>query len=372
MIYFDNAATGGTKPPAVVNAVRSAVIQCANPGRSGHKLSLACAEIVNNCRRALCSFLGGYSPERTVFTKNCTEALNIALFGLLKKGDHVVSTVMEHNSVLRPLKKLSDDGIISCSLAPIKNGNVGAAEILPLLKENTRAVVITLASNVTGASPDIKGIREAIGEDVLLICDGAQACGHTEISMKEWGIDALAAAGHKGLCGIEGSGALLFSGRCDISPLTLGGTGSESLSLLQPDFYPDRLESGTLCFPAIASLFEGVLYLNQNLKENKSRVLNMCSYIVGELSKIRKIKLYSKVNQSGIIAFSCEGKTSEEIAAELSDEFSICVRGGLHCAPLMHKALNTDGDGLVRVSISPFNRPDECERFVFALRKIIK
>lgn len=372
MIYFDNAATGGTKPPAVVNAVKSAIIQCANPGRSGHRLSLACAEIVNNCRHALCSFLGGYSPERTVFTKNCTEALNIALFGLLRKGDHVVSTVMEHNSVLRPLKKLSDDGIISCSLANIKDGTVGAAEILPLVKENTRAVVVTLASNVTGTAPDIKGIRAAIGDDILLICDGAQACGHTEINMKEWGIDVLAVAGHKGLCAIEGSGALLFSERCDISPLTLGGTGSESLSLAQPDFYPDRLESGTLCFPAIASLFEGVLYLNQNLKENKTKVLNMCSYIVGEMGRMRKVKVYSRVNPSGIIAFSHETKSSEEIAAELSDGFSVCVRGGLHCAPLMHRALGTEDVGLVRVSLSPFNRPDECERFIVAMRKIIK
>jgi len=372
MIYFDNAATGGTKPPAVINAVKSSVIMCANPGRSGHRLSLACAEIVNNCRKALCSLLGGYSSERVVFTKNCTEALNSAIFGLLKKGDKVVSTVMEHNSVLRPLKKLSDDGVISCSLAPLKNGNVGAEEIRPLVTKDTRAVIITLCSNVTGAIPDIKGIRAAIGDNPLLICDGAQACGHIPVNMAEEGIDVLAVAGHKGMHGIQGSGALIFSERCDISPLTFGGTGSESISLLQPSFYPDRLESGTLSFPAIASLFEGALYLKENLERDKSRVLEMCGYILGEFKRMSKIKLYSGLNAGGIIAFSTEKKPSEEVAGELSENYSVCVRGGLHCAPLMHRALNTEEDGLVRVSLSAFNRPDECERFISAMRKILK
>jgi len=370
MIYFDNAATGGTKPPAVLNAVKAALTLCANPGRSGHKLSIACAEIVNNCRRALCSLLGGYSPERTVFTKNCTEALNTAIFGILKKGDHVVSSVMEHNSVLRPLKKLSDDGIITYSLAPLENGTISAEKIASLVRENTRAVIITLCSNVTGAAPDIDKIRAAIGEDVLLICDGAQACGHTAINMRKSKVDALAVAGHKGLCAIQGAGALLFSGRCDISPLTFGGTGSESLSLDQPAFYPDRLESGTLSFPAIASLFEGALYLKGNFERDKRALSGMCGYLLSEMSKIHKIKLYSRLNEGGIISFSCADKSSEEVASELSDKFSVCVRGGFHCAPLMHRALGTEEDGLVRVSLSAFNRPDECERFISALKKI--
>lgn len=370
MIYFDNAATGGTKPPAVINAVKAALTLCANPGRSGHKLSVACAEIVNNCRSAVCSLLGGYSPERTIFVKNCTEALNTAIFGIFKKGDHVVSSAMEHNSVLRPLKKLADDGIISYSLAPLEEGNVSAEKIASLVKENTRAVIITLCSNVTGASPDIKKIRAAIGDEILLICDGAQACGHTPINMKDEKIDVLAAAGHKGLCAIQGSGVLLFSERCDVSPLSFGGTGSESLSLDQPAFYPDRLESGTLSFPAIASLFEGALYLKGNLEKNRKILTNMCGYLLDEMRKINKIKLYSRLNEGGIIAFSCANKPSEEVAAELSDNFSICVRGGFHCAPLMHKALGTDEDGLVRVSLSAFNRPDECERFISALKKI--
>jgi len=314
---------------------------------------------------------GGYSPERVVFTKNCTEALNTAILGLIKDGDDVVTTCAEHNSVLRPLNKLALEGKVNCRIAPLDGaGEVTAENILPLITKNTRAVIVTLCSNVTGAITDIKKLRAALPSDVLLICDGAQACGHIPIDMRDSGIDALAVAGHKGMCAIQGAGALIFSERCDIAPLTFGGTGSESLSLAQPDFYPDRLESGTLCFPAIASLFEGALYLKENFERDKKKLLEMCNYLHAEIKKINGFKLYSKPNPCGIVAFAHNEKQSEEVAQELSDKFSICVRGGLHCAPLMHKALGTDDSGLVRASLSAFNRHDECERFVHALRFI--
>lgn len=318
----------------------------------------------------MCDLLGGYSPERVVFTKNCTEALNTAIFGLLKEGDEIVTTAAEHNSVLRPLNKLSVDGKINCLIAPLKEGKVSAENILSLITENTRAVIVTLCSNVTGAVTDIKKIRAALPENVLLICDGAQACGHISINMRESGIDVLALAGHKGMCAIQGIGALIFSERCDIEPLTFGGTGSESFSLNQPDFYPDRLESGTLCFPAIASLFEGALYLKENLARDEKKLSEMCAYLHKEIKGISRLKLYSEPNPCGIVAFAHTEKQSEEVAQELSDKFSICVRGGLHCAPLMHKALGTDDGGLVRASLSAFNRPDECESFIRALRFI--
>lgn len=323
--------------------------------------------MVNNCRRALCSFLGGYTPERVVFTKNCTEALNIAVFGLLKRGDHVITTPLEHNSVLRPLYKLKAEGV-DVTIIPLKNGTIAAEDVAAAVKANTRAAIISLCSNVTGAAPDIEKIKAALPEDVLLICDGAQACGHIKINMRKCGIDVLAAAGHKGLHGIQGSGALLFSERCDILPLTLGGTGSESLSLEQPRFYPDRLESGTLSFPAIASLFEGALYLKENFERDEEKVKSMCAYLHAELKKIKLIKLYSAPNAAGIVAFAHMQRQSEEVAQELSDKFGICVRGGLHCAPLMHKALGTSEDGLVRASLSAFNRTDECEQLVRAIR----
>lgn len=190
MLYLDNAATGGRKPDAVVSAVTSAAKLCANPGRSGHKLSLACAASVLECRKALSDFFGGYGFERTVFTKNCTEALNIALFGLLSPGDHVVTTCMEHNSVLRPLEFLKSRGI-SYDVCPLADGNVSPETIARAVKPNTRLVAVTAASNVTGARPPLREIRNAIPDRVLLLADGAQGGGHFPIDMQKTGIDAL-------------------------------------------------------------------------------------------------------------------------------------------------------------------------------------
>ena len=367
MIYFDNAATGGFKPDSVINAATAALKFCANPGRSGHRLSLACLERVYVCRKLICDFLGGYSYERTVFTKNCTEALNIALLGVLKDGDEVVTTVAEHNSVLRPLEKLKDRGV-KVKYAPLKNGSIDADEILKLVTPETRAVVVTLASNVTGAAPDIRAVKRGLPQETLLICDGAQACGHIAVNMEEWGIDALATAGHKGLLGIQGASALLFSERVNPDPVLFGGTGSESYKLEMPDFYPDRLESGTLSYPAIVSLGEGVMYLREHLEGHIKKVTAMTSYIIEKLSEIGGVKLYSKPNPYGIIAFDLQSMQSEMAAFKLSDEFSICVRGGLHCAPLMHKALGSEG--LIRASLSAFNTESECERFVAAVKKL--
>ncbi|MDE7440168.1 MAG: aminotransferase class V-fold PLP-dependent enzyme [Clostridia bacterium] len=367
MIYFDNAATGGHKPDSVINAAATAMKFCANPGRSGHRLSLACLERVYVCRKLICDFLGGYSYERTIFTKNCTEALNIALLGILKSGDEVVTTVAEHNSVLRPLEFLKSKGV-KVAYAPLKDGNIDAGEVIKLVKPTTRAVVITLASNVTGAAPDIKAVRAGIPKGTLLICDGAQACGHVGVNMEESGIDVLATAGHKGLLGIQGGSALLFSERVNPDPVLYGGTGSESYKLDMPDFYPDRLESGTVSYPAIVSLGEGVMYLRENLEAHIQKVTSMTEYIIQELEKIDGVKLYSQPNPFGIVAFDMEVLQSEMVAFRLSDEYSICVRGGLQCAPLMHKALGSEG--LVRASVSAFNTMSECETFVSAIAKL--
>lgn len=365
MIYFDNAATGGFKPDSVITAASAAMKFCANPGRSGHKLSIACLERVYNCRKLLCEFMGGYSYDRTVFTKNCTEALNIVISGVLKEGDEVVTTVAEHNSVLRPLENLKKKGV-KVKYASLKNGELDTQEILKLVTADTRAVIVTLASNVTGTAPDISQIAKGIPESTLLICDGAQACGHVKTDMKADRIDALAVAGHKGMLGIQGSGALLFSERLNPDPVLFGGTGSESYNLDMPDFYPDRLESGTLSYPAIVSLGEGVLYLTENFVKNGEKVLQMTSFLCENLLKINGVTLYSKPNPYGIVAFGFSGMQSEIAAYRLSEEFSICVRGGLHCAPLMHAAL--DSDGLVRASVSAFNTESECERFIQAIK----
>lgn len=368
MIYFDNAATGGFKPDNVVAAAAAALKNSANPGRSGHKLSLACSERVYSVRKLLCDFFGGYSPDRVVFTKNCTEALNIALLGTLKPGDKVVSTVAEHNSVLRPLHYLEKKGV-EVRLAPLdKSGNVDVPGLISMTDGSTKAVVITLASNVTGAAPDISAIRANIPGSTLLVCDGAQACGHDKIDMKALGIDALAVAGHKGMLAVQGSGALIFSERIDPDPVTYGGTGSESYNPDMPDFYPDRLEAGTLNYPAIVSLGEGAAYLKTHLYENRDRTLYLTDLLLEGLSKISGIALYSRSNPYGIAAFNLADMQSEMVAYRLSEEFSVCVRGGLHCAPLMHRALGSEG--LVRASLSAFNNEYEVDYFVRAVSRL--
>lgn len=369
MVYFDNAATGGFKPDSVITAATSAMKYCANPGRSGHKLSIACLERVYSCRKLLCDFFGGYSYERTVFTKNCTEALNIALSGIAEEGDEIVTTVAEHNSVLRPLELMKKRGV-KVKYAPLKDGGLDAEEIAKLVTNKTRALVVTLASNVNGAAPDITALRKTIPDGILLICDGAQACGHIPVDMKASGIDALAVAGHKGMLGIQGSGALLFSERFNPKPVLYGGTGSESYNLNMPDFYPDALESGTLSYPAIVSLGEGVLYLSGNLIKGTEKTFRLTSFLVENLKSIKGVSLYSKPNPFGIVALELCNMQSEICAYRLSEEYSVCVRGGLHCAPLMHKALGSEG--LVRASVSAFNTQSECEIFLSAVEEFAK
>ncbi len=370
MIYFDNAATGGYKPDGVVSATCASLKTCANPGRSGHKLSLACLERVYAVRKILCDFFGGYSYDRVIFTKNCTEALNIALLGGLKAGDGVVTTVAEHNSVIRPLEYLKGKGV-RVDYAPLNGaGEIDLGALARLVTGKTRAVVITLASNVTGTAPDIKKLRALIPADCLLICDGAQACGHIEIDMKSRGIDALAVAGHKGMLGIQGSGALLFSERFNPSPVLFGGTGSESYNPKMPDFYPDRLESGTLSFPSIISMGEGALYLRENMRRHAQSISEMTEYLCGKIALMKGVELFSKPNPFGIVAVRLANMQSELAAYALSEEFSVCVRGGLHCSPLMHRALGSDG--LVRASLSGFNTPAECEVFLGALEELSK
>ncbi len=371
MIYFDNAATGGRKPDVVLTAVNSAVKVCANPGRSGHKLSLSCMTRVQECRHALNDFFGGYGYERVAFTKNCTEALNVAIFGVLQPGDHVVITCMEHNSVLRPLEHLKQSGVITYDVCPLDHtGNIAASQFASLVKPTTRMAVVTTASNVTGAAPPIAKIRKLLPQNVLLLCDGAQGGGHLDIKMKGAGIDLLTIAGHKGMLGVQGCGALLFSERVQPRPLLFGGTGSMSLSLDMPDFYPDRLEAGTVNFPAIVSLLEGTRYLNMHQREISAHLLALTTHFLRSLRHFSDYTAYSFPNPCGIVAFRHSQIQSEQIADLLSAKYGFAVRGGLHCAPLMHEALESLDCGLVRISFSAYNTEREIDALLEALRCI--
>ncbi len=371
MIYFDNAATGGRKPDCVLTAVHASMKVCANPGRSGHKLSLSCATLVQNCRHTLDTLFDGYGFDRAVFTKNCTEALNIALFGVLRPGDHVVVSCMEHNSVLRPLEFLKKTGTITYDVCGLTaQGELDYDELQSLVRPTTRLVAITTASNVTGAIPHLKKVRALLPKTTLLLADGAQGAGHFDIKMKGTGIDLLTLAGHKGMLGIQGSGALLFSERVDPRPLLWGGTGSMSVSLDMPDFYPDGLEAGTLSFPAVVSLLEGARYLTIRQKEIETTLLEYTKYFIQRLSVLKNYCIFSKPNPCGIVAFQHSLLQSEHVAELLSAKYDIAVRGGLHCAPLMHEALGTLDHGLVRVSFSHFNSEKEIDLLINALKII--
>ncbi len=370
MIYLDNAATGGFKPTSVKNAVCASLKLCANPGRSGHRLSIALSECVLDCRNLLSELFDGYGFDRVAFTKNCTEALNLALFGTLNAGDHVVTTALEHNYVLRPLEQLARAGVITYSVAPLKDGRLDYDALASLVRENTRIAAVTTASNVTGEVVDLKKIRSLLPDRVLLFADGAQGAGHVRIAMRETGIDALAIAGHKGMHAMQGAGALLFSERVNPRPLLYGGTGSESLNLGMPEFYPDRLESGTLSYPCIVSLFEGALFVKAHRKEHAERLSAITESFLQWLDTLKTYKAFSRPNACGIVSFAHRSLPSEEVATALSERFDIAVRGGLHCAPLAHRALGTAPQGLVRASFSPFQSLQEARALIQALRAI--
>ncbi len=366
MIYLDNAATEGSKPHCVRSAVAASLKACANPGRSGHRLSLAHAERVLSCRDLLSDVFDGYGFERCVFTRSCTEALNIALLGVLEEGDHVVATTLEHNSVLRPLQYLAERGVITYDVVPLTDGKLRPETIAAYVKHKTKLVCVTSASNVIGVSCDLAAVKRLLPEHVLLLVDGAQGAGHFPISMKRSGIDLLALAGHKGLHAMQ-IGALLFSERVNPRPLIFGGTGSESVNLSMPSFYPDRLESGTLSYPAICSLFEGLLLVKSG---EKNRLRALTEELAAKVSELRAFEIFSPPNACGIFSFRHRSMPSEEIAALLSDRFDIAVRGGLHCAPLAHRALGTLQGGLVRASFSIYQGMHEANALADALRKI--
>ena len=374
MIYFDNAATGGRKPDEVLSAVQSAIKVCANPGRGGHKAALACAKLVQDCRNELSAFFDGYGYDRVIFTKNCTEALNIALLGVLQAGDHVIAGCTEHNSVLRPLEYLRKAGIITYDICPLRgkgaSANIHPDDIRTLLKPNTRLVAVTTASNVNGTTPPLARIKKILPKEVLFLCDGAQGGGHLPISMRKIGIDMLTLAGHKGLYGIQGSGALLFSNRVEPRPVLYGGTGSMSISLDMPDFYPDALEAGTLAFPAVLSLLEGVRFLQAHRAKIAHTLTEFTGKLINELRALKAYTVYSIPNPCGIVAFAHNDKPSEQLADILSSDYGFALRGGLHCAPLMHENLQTIESGLLRASFSHFNNAQEIDRLLLALRDI--
>lgn len=376
MIYLDNAATSFPKPEAVIKAVNQAFyIYGANPGRSGHNLSVSSANQVYLCREALNRFFNGYGAEFVSFYPNCTYALNTAIKGFVKKGDHIIISSLEHNSVLRPVHKLKETGIADYTVFKVCEAEEETLEnFRKSFKSNTGLCIVTAVSNVFGNILPLKELAEIAHDNgALLFVDGAQGAGVIEIDMKAQGIDCLCIPGHKGLLGPMGTGALLHK-NLPFSSIIEGGTGTKSFDFSQPEAFPERLESGTLNVPCICGLRKGVeLVEKQGVKNIFMKESRFCEKLFYGLKELPKIKLYREeydsLSYAPLVSFNVGNLHSEQVSAYLNDR-GIAVRGGYHCSPLAHISNKTEGQGAVRVSPSKFNEEKDIKNLLNLLRKI--
>ena len=361
VIYLDNAATSWPKPPPVMAAMERFLAEVgANPGRSGHRLSIEAARVVFRAREAVATLLGIADPLRVIFCANATHALNLAMCGLLSPGQHVVTTSMEHNSVMRPLRALEAEGtavtVVSCS----PEGVLDPAAVEQALRPETTIIVMTQASNVVGTLLPVKEVAAiARAHDLLLLVDAAQSAGALPISVDNLGADLFAFTGHKALYGPTGTGGLVIGERVDIGrmqPLMRGGTGSNSESETQPDFVPDVFEAGTANVLGLAGLEAGVRWLlEQGLGELRERERELTSRLIAGLFETAKVEVKGTLDafrQLPVVSFTLAGLDPGEIGFRLDDEFGIAARVGLHCSPRGHKTLGTFPTGTVRFSLS--------------------
>ena len=382
MIYFDNAATSFPKPDEVNRSIYAYMNKIGgNPGRSGHRLSIEAGETVFQARQVVSEFFGLKNPMRVIFTFNATDALNLAIQGILRQGDHAICTSMEHNSVARPLFALQQSGMIELSIAHAnKLGIVEYTHIERLVKKNTKLVVVNHGSNAFGTVQPIASIGLLCKEkQIPLLVDAAQTAGTIPINIEQDNISLLACTGHKGLLGPTGTGALVISESFDhmkIKPLRYGGTGSLSDKTEQPFFLPDIFESGTLNPAGLSGLIAGIEFLNNyegGLTAIKAHKQNLVRQLVESASeRVNGFSNYIPIPhcETGTISFNINGMSSSSISEVLSDKYDIMSRAGLHCAPLAHQTMNTFPEGTIRFSFSIFNSKDEVDKSVDALAKI--
>lgn len=374
MIYLDNAATSFHKPPSVINAVNFALKNySANPGRSGHKASIAASVAVFNTREKLSGMFGADGAENVVFTVNNTYALNCVIKGILHRGDHVVTSDLEHNAVMRPLEKMRRDGIITYSTAVTEaDDDLTVQNFKNLIKPETRLVVCTHASNVLGTVLPIEKIGRMCKQmGVLFAVDAAQSAGVLDIDMQKMNIDFLCIAPHKGLYAPMGTGVLIARKPIE-NTITEGGTGSASLSLIQPDTMPEQLESGTVNVPGICGISAGADFVIRKTPfKIYSYEFSLLTHLYNRLRRNKKIILYSGPPVFGknapVLSFNVEGMPSESVAEYLNSK-NIAVRAGFHCAPSAHKKAGTLEDGTVRVSFSAFNTKNDIDFLVNSLK----
>ena len=377
MIYLDNAATSFPKPERVYVRMNKYIREeAANPGRSGHRLSVAAESQIVQARNVLAKLLGAKKSERIVFTLNCTDSLNIAIKGVLKDGDHVITTILEHNSVLRPLNALEVSKKITVTkISPSKEGFIDPQDIKKAIKKNTKLVVMTHASNVVGVIEPVREVgRIAREAGALLLVDAAQTAGIVPIDIEADFIDLLAFPGHKALYGPPGTGGLYVGERVTLTPWREGGTGFNSESEIHPDVFPFVLEGGTPNSVGIAGLREGVEFiLEKGIENMRAHEQSLVKRLRDSLRKLPGITLYGTDDVTKSVApvsFLLEGIEPQELSIVLDQSFEIATRAGLHCAPLMHEFLKTAPQGCVRFSPGYFNTLEEIDQAVNAVKNV--
>ncbi len=364
-IYLDNASTSRFKPKKVVKAVEKELTRSANGGRGSHSESLRALMKVEECREEVCSLVG---DKNVVFTKSCTEALNLAIFGSWIKGE-IITSVMEHNSVLRPIERLKSKG------AKVKylnsNDDIITTDLLKRnITKDTALIVLQEKSNLTGVTQDIETLGAFIKDyGIPFIVDTAQSMGHLKTNYKD--VTMLASPAHKGLHGMQGTGFLAFNKGVKLMPLICGGTGTDSHLLTQPTTPPEGFEAGTLGTPGIRGLKEGIAFTKKHFDKINKKILNLSTALLEELKSLKYITLYT-TSPNGVIAFNVKEKSSTEVADILDKKYNFCVRAGLHCAPLYHKKLGTLKQGAVRVSFGYNNEYEDVEKVLNALKEIAK
>lgn len=375
MIYLDNAATTLRKPECVVEAVTRALCSMGNPGRSAHDGALSASRTVFEARLALAELFGAESPDRIAFTANATEALNIAIKGILNPGDHVITTALEHNSVLRPLYEMEDKGVELTILPADRQGRLKEADFEAAIRANTRAIVCTHGSNLTGNLVDIGQVGQiARRHGLLLVADASQTAGIFPIDVQKMQIDILCFTGHKSLLGPQGTGGLYVREGVEVRPLLSGGSGVQTYLRRHPPQMPTALEAGTLNAHGIAGLLAAVRYLQAaGLDAIRERELDLMERFYRQVSAIPGVTVYGDFSwrmRCPIVALNVRNYDSGEVSDALWSQYGIATRPGAHCAPRMHQALGTVEQGAVRFSFSHYNTEEEIEIAVSALREL--
>lgn len=373
MIYMDNAATTLRKPPEVIEAVVNALQSFGNAGRGAHEASLDASRIMFDAREKLSDLFGAGNPKQIAFTMNSTASLNIAIKGLLEPGDHVVTTVLEHNSVLRPLYEMEARGVELTIINSDSKGNIRYEDVKEAIRSNTKAIICTGASNLTGNIVDLMKVGQiAADEQVLLIVDASQLAGVFPIDVEKMHIDVLCFTGHKGLLGPQGTGGIYVREGLDIKPLMSGGSGVQTYSRSHPPEMPARLEAGTLNGHGIAGLAAALTYLEKigpdNIRRQEQKLMRQFYQGVRDISGIKVYGDFTTLKRCPIVTLNIGDYDSSEVSDQLLTDYHISTRPGAHCAPLMHKALGTVEQGAVRFSFSHYNTEAEITAAVEAVR----